>query len=40
MFIAAYPKVSPHCYGGAIPGSGKRIAPAGGRSRLSDRGNV
>ncbi len=40
MLIEVCPKVSLHCYGGAIPGPGKPIAPAGGRSRLSDRGNV
>ena len=40
MLIEVCTKVNPHCYGGAIPGPGNPIAPAAGRSRLSDRGNV
>lgn len=40
MLLEVCNKVTPHCYGGAICGPGNPIAPAGGRSRHSNRDNV
>ncbi len=40
MLIAVCNKVTPHSFGGVAIGPGKFIAPAGGRSRLSNRDNA